>query len=183
VRPGENRLWRPTREFTREAKETPMTTWAHDELDKIGAAEELEIAPRRGDGTLRKPVTIWVVRVGDGLYVRSWRGPAGAWFRGIQARHEGRIRADGLEKEVAFIEESDAGINRQIDAHTARSTAGIAPNTWTPWSPRRPGPRRSNSCRGQSQRDRNWTHRQLGRRFPAACVQRPGVCLGILPGT
>lgn len=51
-----------------------MTTWTNDELTKIGAAEELEIASRRRDGTLRNPVTIWVVRHGDDLYVRSVNG-------------------------------------------------------------------------------------------------------------
>ena len=48
-----------------------MPTWTNDELAKIGAAEELEIASLRRDGTLRNPVTIWVVRVGDDLCVRS----------------------------------------------------------------------------------------------------------------
>ena len=51
-----------------------MAGWTSDELNKIGAAEELEIATVRSDGTLRKPVTIWVVRVGDDLYVRSVNG-------------------------------------------------------------------------------------------------------------
>jgi hypothetical protein len=43
-----------------------MTAWTSDELGKIAAAEELEIASVRRDGTLRNPVTIWVVRHGDG---------------------------------------------------------------------------------------------------------------------
>jgi len=53
------------------------SAWTPDELDRIGAAEEVEIAPRRADGTLRSAVPIWVVRVGDELYVRSWRGLGG----------------------------------------------------------------------------------------------------------
>ncbi len=93
-----------------------MTTWTNDELTKIGTAEELEIAPRRGDGTLRKPVTIWVVRVGDALYVRSWRGHSGVWFRGTQQRHEGHITSGGVEKDVTFIDEVDPHLNDQIDA-------------------------------------------------------------------
>ncbi len=48
-----------------------MAKWTSDELDKIGAADELELAPLRRNGTLRNPVTIWVVRLGDDLYVRS----------------------------------------------------------------------------------------------------------------
>ena len=42
-----------------------MNQWISDELARLGAADELEIAPPRPDGTRRKPVTIWVVRVGD----------------------------------------------------------------------------------------------------------------------
>ena len=93
-----------------------MTTWTSDELTKIGAADELEIASLRRDGTLRKPVTIWVVRHGDDLYVRSYRGRSGSWFRGTQVRHEGHIRAGGVERDVTFVEETDPGIADQIDA-------------------------------------------------------------------
>jgi hypothetical protein len=93
-----------------------MTAWTSDELTTIGAAEELQIASLRGDGTLRKPVTIWVVRHGDDLYVRSVNGRTAAWFRGTQARHEGHIRAGGVEKDVTFVEEADPTIDDQIDA-------------------------------------------------------------------
>jgi hypothetical protein len=65
-----------------------MSTWTSDELDTIGRAQELEIASVRRDGTQRKPVTIWVVRHGDDLYVRSVNGRTSSWFRGAQARHE-----------------------------------------------------------------------------------------------
>ena len=67
-----------------------MTTWTSDELNKIEAAEELRIASVRHDGTLTNPVTIWVVRVGDDLYVRSVNGPTAGWYRGTQVRHKGR---------------------------------------------------------------------------------------------
>jgi hypothetical protein len=93
-----------------------MTTWTSDELTKIGTAEELQIASLRRDGTLRNPVTIWVVRLGDDLYVRSYKGRTSAWFRGVQDRHEGHIRAGGVDKDVTFVEEADPAINDQIDA-------------------------------------------------------------------
>ncbi len=92
-----------------------MTTWTSDELDKIGTAEELQIASLRSDGTLRRRVIIWVVRVGDDLYVRSVNGRTSGWFRGVQARHEGRIWAGGVEKVVTFVEETDPAINDKID--------------------------------------------------------------------
>ena len=93
-----------------------MTTWTSDELTTIGRAEELQIASLRRDGTRTNPVTIWVVRHGDDLYVRSVNGRTAAWFRGTQVRHEGHIRAGGVEEDVAFVEETDPGINDQIDA-------------------------------------------------------------------
>ena len=92
-----------------------MMAWTNEELDGIGAAEELQIASLRRDGTLRKPVIIWVVRVGDDFYVRCVNGREGAWFRGVQTRYEGHIWAGGVEKDVTFLEESDPDINAKID--------------------------------------------------------------------
>jgi hypothetical protein len=96
--------------------DTPMNLWTSNELNKIGMAEELEIASLRRDGTLRKPVIIWVVRLGDDLYVRSVNGRTSAWFRGALARHEGRIWAGGVEKDVVFVEEPGSEISEQLDA-------------------------------------------------------------------
>jgi hypothetical protein len=93
-----------------------MTNWTSDELNKIGTAEELQIASLRADGTLRKLVIIWVARVGDDLYVRSANGRTGVWFRSVQMQHAGRIRAGGIEKDVTFVEEPDLELNKQIDA-------------------------------------------------------------------
>jgi len=93
-----------------------MATWTNDELHKITAAEELELASLRRDGTLSNAVTIWVVRVGDDLYVRSWKGNDGAWFRATQERHEGHIKAGGVGKDVTFVAQADADINHQIAA-------------------------------------------------------------------
>jgi len=92
-----------------------MTAWTSDELNKIGTAEELEIASLRRDSTLNNPVRIWVVRHGDDLYVRSVNGRSAAWFRGTQIRHEGHIEAGGVDKDVTFVD-ADPDINDQIDA-------------------------------------------------------------------
>jgi hypothetical protein len=91
-----------------------VATWTEDELGKIGAADELELASAKNDGTLRKPVTIWVVRRGDDLYVRSVYGRTSRWFRGTQERHEGRIQAGGVEKDVVFAD-GEADANDAID--------------------------------------------------------------------
>jgi len=93
-----------------------MAAWTSEELDKIGTAEELEIASLRDDDTLRNPVIIWVVRLGEEVYVRSVNGRASAWFRGTQVRHAGHIRAGGVEKDVTFVEETNTDINDKVDS-------------------------------------------------------------------
>jgi hypothetical protein len=109
-----------------------MTDWTTEELDKIGAADELEIAARRADGTLRPYVTIWVVRVGDDLYVRSYRGRGGAWFRSALRQPEGHIRAGGVERDVAFTEPGDAGQDAINQAYLAKYASSYASNIVDP---------------------------------------------------
>ena len=92
-----------------------MTQWTSDQLDKVGRPEELQIASIRRDGTLRKPVTVWVARHGDDVYVRSVRGRSAHWFRGTQERHGGRIRAGGVQEDVTFVD-ADHDIDDEVDA-------------------------------------------------------------------
>jgi hypothetical protein len=84
-----------------------MTTWTSDELDKVGAAEELEIASLRPGGDLSSPRTIWVISLDDDLYVRSVNGPDSTWYRGVTKRHEGHIEAGGIDQDVTFVEAHD----------------------------------------------------------------------------
>ena len=113
-----------------------MTTWTSDELKEDWKnREQMDIASLRPDGTLRKPVIIGVVRLGDDLYVRLANGRISAWFRGVQTRHEGQIRAGGVDKDVTFVEEPDANLNDQIDAAYAtkyRRYASIVPSINSP---------------------------------------------------
>jgi hypothetical protein len=90
---------------------TPMPStdrWATDELQRVGHAEELQIASRRTDGTLRPYVTIWVVRSVDEIYVRSAYGTENPWYRRALASGRGRIRAGGVERDVALTPAGDA---------------------------------------------------------------------------
>lgn len=92
-----------------------MASWTQDELAAVGEAEELEIAPARRDGTLRRATPIWVVRVGDELYVRSFRGHEGRWFRAARQSQEGKISAGGVRKRVRFVESDDAATADAVD--------------------------------------------------------------------
>ena len=51
--------------------ENGTARWPAGELERIGAAEEIGLASRRPDGSLRPYVTMWAVQAGDGLYVRA----------------------------------------------------------------------------------------------------------------
>jgi hypothetical protein len=90
------------------------TTWPTDELTRIGDAYELEIASRRADGSLRPYVTIWAVRAGDGIYVRSAYGYDNTWFQRALTSGEGRIRAGGVERDVRF-EAAESGGGPDVD--------------------------------------------------------------------
>lgn len=92
-----------------------MSTWTDEELSRIGGADELRLASRRPDGTLRRDVTIWVVRVGTDLYVRSAYGATNPWFRRARASGTGRVRAGGLERDVAF-EPAPDDVHDDVDA-------------------------------------------------------------------
>lgn len=97
-----------------------MTAWKSDELAKIGASEEVQIAPLARDGTPRKSVTVWLVRHGDDLYVRSVRGRSGHWFRGTQERYEGRLRGGGVHQDVTFVDASHDIDDEVDDAYRAK---------------------------------------------------------------
>ncbi len=94
-----------------------MTTWTPEDLDRVATADELDIATSRADGSLRDYVTIWAVRVDAGLYVRSYKGNDGAWYRHALERPEGRIRGTGVELDVAFEQPDDVEIAAVDDAY------------------------------------------------------------------
>ena len=93
-----------------------MTAWTHDELDRVGEADELSIAARNPDGGLSRSTIIWVVRAGNDLYVRSAHGRDNPWFVRALATGTGRIDADGFERDVAFEEEARPDVAAAVTA-------------------------------------------------------------------
>ena len=93
------------------------SSWTDEELREVGGATELQVASRRPDGTLRPYVTIWGVRSGPEIYIRSAYGPQNGWFRRAVEAGAGRVRAGGTERDVSF-ERLDAGspVHGDIDA-------------------------------------------------------------------
>jgi hypothetical protein len=112
-----------------------VTEWTADELARIARSGELQVASRRSDGSLRPFVTIWVVRSGDDLYVRSAYGPEAGWFRRAKASGDGRIRAGGVERDVAFQEagpDVDAGVDAAYHAKYDRHGPSIVGTVVSP---------------------------------------------------
>jgi hypothetical protein len=89
--------------------------WTDDELARYGDATEVEVSSRREDGSLRPYVTIWLVRVGSDLYIRSAHGPDNPWYRRALASGAGRIRAGGFERDVTFTQPGPE-VHADVDA-------------------------------------------------------------------
>jgi hypothetical protein len=76
--------------------------WSPNELERIARAEELHIAAKRADGTLRREVPVWVVRAGGQVYVRTWYRRDSGWFSHVVESRRARIRVPGLEADIAI---------------------------------------------------------------------------------
>jgi hypothetical protein len=94
--------------------------WSNEQLDAFGRAGEIDVAPRRDDGALGRSTTIWLVRVGDELFIRSYRGPDGGWHRAPTRTGRGRVSAGGTDYDVVFEPASDVDQAAVDDAYGAK---------------------------------------------------------------
>jgi threonine dehydrogenase-like Zn-dependent dehydrogenase len=91
-----------------------MAAWTEDELRRIAGAQELEIAPVRRSGELRRATPIWVVRAADDLYIRSAYGADKGWHGVARSSHQAHIRAGGVAK-VVVIDDADDAVLDEVD--------------------------------------------------------------------
>lgn len=91
-----------------------MSSWTAEELQTLDRIDEIRVAGRRQDGSLRTLTIVWHVVVDGSLYVRSVRGTEGSWYKGVIRHHEGAISWDGNTREVTYI--PDATADDQLDA-------------------------------------------------------------------
>jgi hypothetical protein len=95
---------------------TKMPTWNPEQLTRFAEPEEIRIAGRRRDGSLRTPRIVWMVRSGTDLYARSVNGPDAAWFRGTRATQEAHISTDGAEADVQLVDvDADDPVQAGLD--------------------------------------------------------------------
>ncbi|GAB3150367.1 DUF2255 family protein [Amycolatopsis stemonae] len=91
-------------------------TWDNDLLDRLGTTPELHITSLRPDGSARRWTPIWVVRVGDDLYIRSAYGSEGGWYRNAMKNRTARVRANGVETDVTLHPIEGEAANAEVDA-------------------------------------------------------------------
>ena len=93
-----------------------MSIWTPAELDEIDADDELKIASRRPDGSLRPLVTIWMVRVGEDVFVRAAHGSSTRWNAQAHEAGAGHVTVgSGIDHDVTF-EPADPDLNPAISA-------------------------------------------------------------------
>jgi hypothetical protein len=102
-------------------------TWDTATARELAGTGEIDVVvPAPGRPDARTP--IWIVAVDDELYVRSWKGEAGIWYRRARRHGIGSIVAGGQQHEVRFTATDDPAINARID-DAYRSKYGSSPYT------------------------------------------------------
>ena len=87
--------------------------------NRLAQAQEIQLERQRSGAMVPgQRTTIWVVGVGDDLYIRSVRGPAGRWYQAITANPTATVHLDGQRIAVRAIPVTDdATIERVSEAY------------------------------------------------------------------
>ncbi len=87
--------------------------------NRLAQTEEIKIETRRpGAGAPAHYTTIWVVAVGEDIFIRSFHGIAGRWYQEIKANPAAAVHVDGQRIPVrAAPVIDDAAIARVSDEY------------------------------------------------------------------
>ena len=105
----------------------PARPWSQNELDLVDRARELQLAIPRPDGSIRPFVTVWMVRVGTDLYVRSGSGygSVSKWFPRARDARTGIVRVEDHEWSATFSPvDPNAAVHAEIDGAYLRKYGG-----------------------------------------------------------
>jgi hypothetical protein len=97
-------------------KEFIMPRWIAADALAMSRPQEVQVATRARDGSLRRPRTIWIVSDGTAVYIRSTNGRGADWFKAAIGGGSGQITAQGRTWDVVFQEASDEGALSTVDA-------------------------------------------------------------------
>jgi hypothetical protein len=76
-------------------------------LDALRNVEEIRIATTPPDAKKKHRATIWVVVVDDDVFIRSFTGPKGKWYRNVLVNPEADVEFDGKAIHVKAIPVKD----------------------------------------------------------------------------
>ncbi|QKE85147.1 DUF2255 family protein [Arthrobacter sp. NEB 688] len=93
-----------------------MPDWTTRALHDIGRAEEVQLATRREDGSLRRPRIIWAVINGDRVFIRSTNGVTADWYRAATLTGSGQLVAGRAAHDVTFTHVDDGAALDLADA-------------------------------------------------------------------
>jgi hypothetical protein len=89
-------------------------TWDAATFTELAKAREIDVVvPAPGRPVVRAP--IWIIAVDGNLYVRSWKGYAGRWYRRARRHGTGSIVAAGGEHAVRFEPAGGSDLDAAID--------------------------------------------------------------------
>ena len=88
--------------------------WNPTVVAELAAAREIDVlvpAPDLPD--VRTP--IWVVEIGGELYVRSWKGDGGRWYRRAKRYGDGSVVTSAGAHQVHFTPVTDPSLDAAVD--------------------------------------------------------------------
>jgi hypothetical protein len=93
-------------------------------IGRLATEEEVDIETSPAAGRSTRRVTIWIVVVGDEVYVRSVRGPTGRWYRDLQRNPRGILHVGSQALAVRAVPVGDPDtISAVSDAYLRKYAA------------------------------------------------------------
>ncbi len=90
-------------------------SFAHEDLQRLAVAEEVEIETQAPDGPVHRTV-IWVVVDGDETFIRSYKGPSARWYVEALANPAVAIHVDGQRLAATAIPATDPDSIERVSA-------------------------------------------------------------------
>ncbi len=106
--------------------------FSRESLDAIGAADEVHIETRRGEGSAEHSTVIWAVVVDGDVFVRSVRGEGGRWYREASSNPKVVLRVNGEQVSARAVHEADAATVEKV-SEAYRAKYGVSYPRPTAW--------------------------------------------------
>src|SRR5262252_4118683 len=92
--------------------------------NRLAETEEIKIETQQHVASPIHRTTIWVVVLGENIFVRSVRGKHGRWFKEITANPSGAINMEGQRIPVRAVPVTDPNMIEQVSKEYLRKYRG-----------------------------------------------------------